>query len=337
MKKNNTLVIIGLLVSSFFFVSCRNKDKATNIINSDISTTEEKFDISILLNNDTVADGQFDSTLNYLGNKNVETYIGQTLLVLPPVSPDIGYMYFHEYVSAKKVNSYIEGGISKATAFAEWKHYGKASKSYNFWTATEALSGKSFIVDSVMHLKGEDYLFALTNKDDNEDKCYFIYDESNELDFPFLVVSHYNYLVTTLVGNYYYLNGEHNPYRCNDIVTEKHHYCAELVSSNDTIYTDTDDFRYTKYGKHIFEKSVWEKCVKAVGEDYMKYVTKKWIKIGMPETLVYCSLGEFFWIDWMSETEKELYYEERYGMHVTNVIIKDGKVTAYKENGSWHK
>ena len=265
----------------------------------------------------------FDSTLNFLGTKNVESYKGQLLFVIPAVIPDYGYENFQEYVDYKQLKYK-----------SDWKHYGNNAKSSQFKTAYEDLNGKYFIVEMVEPY-GEKvyhkYVFALVNKDNVKDKCYFIYSGLYEHTFPFLVVSHYNYLAKTYIGNRYVIcnkDGKIDQWKCNNIIVPEKPFRSvvkmELSCASDTIYKDECDFILSEHGQHIFEKKEWDEMIKVYGEEYMNCVLKGTVLVGMPESLLYMSFGLPEKTNEDSYGEKQCVYKSRY------VYIKNGKVTSWQ-------
>jgi len=270
----------------------------------------------------------FDSTRNFLGQSNVETYAGQILYVLPQpeIFRDHGYEGFKEYVDYKKFIGHT-GDVDVA-----WKHYGRAAKSKPCNTLYEDLEGKCFIVDSVEVVRDmfyrKLYFFALTNRDDTDDKCYFIYNKYYDFAFPFLVVSHRNYLVKKHVGTAYVLSndGKYGVWKGKDIVvSDEGDVQIGLVSSTGKIYRKEQEFSFSSVGQNIFERSQWDEFVGQYGREYMICVLNRNVKVGMPELLLAYSLG------FPRKINEDPYGLQQYVYEYMYVYVKNGKVSSWQK------
>ena len=137
----------------------------------------------------------FDSTKNFLGSTNVQSYVGQILFVKPKSLPEYGYEYF------KPIDYNPKDWDSRRS------HYGGNAEKSHYNTRYEDLVEKYFKVDSIFENDYFSYIFYLTNTKDSSDRCCFIYSSNYEHTFPFIVLSHFNYLKDNYVGKQYIIRG----------------------------------------------------------------------------------------------------------------------------------
>lgn len=279
----------------------------------------------------------FDSTKNFLGATNVQSYVGQILFVKPKSLPEYGYDYF------KPINYNPKGyNIS---------HYGRDSEKSRFNTRYEDLVEKYFKVDSIKEKDYFSYIFYLTNTKDTSDRCCFIYSSNYEHTFPFIVLSHFNFLKERYVGKNYIIQS--NFLHSSDIITgdsiiikdgsqltwtiidltiinNKYKNFAFVVKSgNMTTYVDVDSFERTfetDDRRCIYEKKEWDNLVKKYGLAMMKLVFSRKIKVGMPEKLLIYSWGKPEKINSSSYGNKQYVYDNDY------VYVKDGKVVSWQSS-----
>lgn len=287
----------------------------------------------------------FDSTKNFLGMFSVESYQGQVLFVRPKESSSQanGYDNFKKWPY----------DISKFSAYQV--HYGHDAESSHFNTNYWDLAYKYFIVDSVVKLRGGyeygKYILYLTERDNIENKCCFVYDPKMKYDFPFLVVSHYNFIINNYVNKEFMTvrNDKLSVSRVTDIsMNEDGNLQCELVIGKDTIYLmdmnlyfkrNKEDARWIELNgeKHLFfartdwenknkfiEKAEWNKLVNLYGVEMMKCVLTGSLRIGMPVALMYLSWGEPDEIHSSSYGVTQYIYMDDY------VYVKNGRIT------SWH-
>lgn len=137
---------------------------------------------------------EYDVTKNFLGTKNVESYVGQVLYVNGIHERLQGYGY--DNFKVRKVRYYDINN-----------RYGNPSVKSQFNTKYEDLFGKYFKVLNVdKDETGEEYyVFTLQNRDNENDIVYFNYNGKYEHTFPFIVVSHFEWCKNNLIGNKYLL------------------------------------------------------------------------------------------------------------------------------------
>ena len=281
----------------------------------------------------------FDSTKNFLGATNVQSYVGQILFVKPKTLSEYGYDYF------KPIDYNPKDWDSRRS------HYGRNAEKSHYNTRYEDLVEKYFKVDSIFENDYFSYIFYLTNTKDTSDRCCFIYSSNYKHTFPFIVLSHFNYLKERYVGNDYIIQS--NFLHSTDIITgdsiimkdnsqliwttsdltiinNKYKNFAFVVKSgNLTSYVDVDSFERAFEAddrRCIYEKKEWDNLVKKYGLTMMKLVFDRKIKVGMPEKLLIYSWGKPEKINSSSYGNKQYVYDNDY------VYVKDGKVVSWQSS-----
>ena len=285
----------------------------------------------------------FDSTRNFLGTLNVQSYTDQILFVLPKAKEKIkwGYEYF------KPID------YNPKDHFSRYSHYGNDSEKSKYNTRYEDLTGKYFRVDSISEKNYTEYYFYLTNTKDETDRCCFIYGALYKHSFPFVVLSHFNYLKDRYVGKQYIIQSEFRIHPI-DIITgdsikikddsqiiwavtdltiieNKNIMAMELAfivkNGNATTYIEAEEFAksFENNGRrYIFETTEWNSLVKKYGLAMMKLVLNEEIKVGMPEKLLFYSWGKPERVNSSSYGNKQYVYDNNY------VYVKDGKVVSWQ-------
>lgn len=148
----------------------------------------------------------FDSTQNFLGNKNVQSYIGQELYVTPRPS----LMLEHGTIKGYKRFKTLKFKPSNNKAFT-WEDnvYGKQVD--RGVTAYNDLVSKVFIVDDLEPFR-DGYCFILRDKFNANNRCKFIYEANSPIPpttdaapltsdvFPFYVMAYYEHFVNKFRG-----------------------------------------------------------------------------------------------------------------------------------------
>ncbi len=288
----------------------------------------------------------FDSTKNFLEMSSVESYQGQVLFVRPIKSSlrGFGYDNFKQYPY----------DISKHSVTQ--KHYGNDAESSQFNTNHGDLAYKYFIVDSVIKVRqGYEYghyILYLTERDNAEHKCCYVYDPKMGFNFPFLVVSHYNFIINNYVNKELMTvrNEKLTVSKVTDIsMNEDGNLQCEVVIGKDTVYITDMRFYYKRNkedarwielnadrnlymtfrtdweNKNKFvEKTDWNKLINLYGTEMMKCVLTGSLRIGMPVALMYLSWGE------PDEVHSSSYGVTQYIYMDDYVYVKNGRIT------SWH-
>ncbi len=320
--KKGLLIILYLFVILPCFCQIGTKNVATPKVSKQQETT-----------------AAFDSTRNYLGGKNVFSYKGQQLFVLP-VSKGLtkhGYRSFYTIDYNPASNKYVR--------------YGNASETSEYNTKYEDLANKYFYVDSVrryeMSVIKTHYFLYLTEKDNPTNRCCFVYNPDSEHDFPFIVVSHFNYLKNRYVGKKFVIAW--NYLKRMDIVTGE---TIPISDDTKTIWTATDisivNDDYQKLSlivengsttscvslesfkkaltsddaRRVYEKSEWDKLVKTYGLSMMQCAFSGKIKVGMPLKLLIMSWGRPDKINSAS-------YGSQYVYGNQYVYVRGGKITSW--------
>ena len=272
----------------------------------------------------------FDSTKNFLGNYNVKSYKGQILFVLPKaeVLRGIGYYGFKPFP------------YDEDNPFYSFKSYGRDG-AHSSYTMYEDLAFKYFVVDSVKDKKYSltKYVFYLTNRDSINDKCCFMYDgEDKSSSFPFLVLSHYNFLVSKCANKEYVTlrdkqfmknrNGEEITIgKIVDITVDDEGYirCSFITDKDTARLFDKFILDIDKDNRYI-EKNEWDELVKKYGVNLMKCVLKGTIKVGMPVELLIMSWG------YPDSIHSSSYYNEKqYVYGYQYVYVRNGKISAWQD------
>lgn len=283
----------------------------------------------------------FDSTQNFLGTKNVQSYNGQILFVLPKAKTNSVW----GYESFKSID-YNPRGYSGPRS-----HYGRDSERSIFNTRYEDLAEKYFRVDSIAETSHTEYLFYLTNTKDETDRCCFIYSGLYKHTFPFIVLSHFNFLKDNYLGKQYIIQS--NLIHHTDIVTgdsiiikddpqviwtttdltiidnDYRKLAFVIKSGNVTSYVDAEIFAsaFTTDGRRIiYNKIEWDNLVKKYGLTMMNLVLNRKIKVGMPEKLLVYSWGKAERINSSSYGNQQYVYGNDY------VYVKDGKVVSWQSS-----
>ncbi|MCR4658932.1 MAG: hypothetical protein K5650_01405 [Bacteroidales bacterium] len=286
----------------------------------------------------------FDSTKNFIGTLNVQSYKGQILFVLPKVPSKIKW----GYENFKPID------YNPASYRGPRDHYGEDAEASRFNTKYEALAGKYFRVDSISEKTYTEYVFYLTNTKDETDRCCFIYGALYEHSFPFVVLSHFNYLKDRYVGKQYIIQSSNihrtdiitgDSIKVNDdsqilwtvseltIIENEGIMKMELAfiakNGNMTTYVDAEKFANVfdnNNSRFAFEKTEWDNLVKKYGLSMMKLVLNEKIKVGMPEKLLIYSWGKPERINSSSDGRKQYVYDNDY------VYVKDGKVVSWQSS-----
>lgn len=284
----------------------------------------------------------FDSTKNFLGSTNVQSYVGQILFVSPVTlgSHEYGYENF-------KPIDYDPNDF-----YSRRSHYGRNSEKSIYNTLFEDLAGKYFRVDSISETSYTQYLFYLTNTKDEADRCCFIYSALYKTSFPFIVLSHFNYLNERYVGKQYIIQSDFYIHHI-DIITgdsikieddpknlwtateltiinsKQKVFAFVIKNGNMTSYIDAERFAHafdTDSRRYIFEVTEWNSLVKKYGLAMMKLVLNEEIKVGMPEKLLFYSWGKPERVNSSSNENKQYVYDNNY------VYVKDGKVVSWQSS-----
>lgn len=283
----------------------------------------------------------FDSTKNFLGDYKVMSYIDQTLFVLPKAKSLQKYGY-------SKFYKICEFNLERYDHY-NWKHYGQDADAAEYHTRYEDLAMTYWHVDSIVSARdyGRDrrYLFYLSNVNKPESKCAFSYDPIDESGFPFIVLSHYNYLKEKYIGKQFIVRREllydYDLSTGDSIIVTyvtKTVWTAEdlnvisnengeqnfgmiLKQGNKRTFVDIDKFE-EKIGSGIIEKNESDKLVATYGLDMVETAFHGKLKVGMSRELLILAWGKPLSI-------KNASYGDEYVYGPDSVCLKNGKVTEW--------
>lgn len=294
----------------------------------------------------------YDSTKNWLGSKNIESYIGQTLYVNGKNGKSIEYGYDNFHNKREEDSG---------------KHYGSDAIASKFNTKYEDLFGKYFVVDSVYkdkwHSSFKHWWFLMHEKDNPEIKLWFKYSEDYEHSWPFVVVSHFDYLKKNLIGKKYIsemweretTDDEKTKYgskrivtrvndtdintgtpivqslsdiwECIDITIEDQSYSLSLVVKNQKgqiSVIPSDVLGQRNDGTYwVYEKLIYDKYVTRFGITNMNKIRQRRIAVGMTSEMLKLSWGEPDDINRSSHGPDQWVYDGQY------VYLQNGKITAW--------
>lgn len=278
----------------------------------------------------------YDSTKNFLGEKNVLSYKGQELFVMPKAESlqKYGYSDFHR----SDYDVETDGSTDKI--------YGVSQK-YVFNSPYESLVNKTFVVEDVLPIKksylSRKYVFVLIEKGNPENKCKYIYDPMFEHSFPFTTMSYYNYLSNATKEKKYVIGKDvchSTDVHTGDSIKYTKDYAvwtvkgltiedkygqlvALLTDGTQNTYCKAGDLVENSIKRRVFEETEWNTLVKKYGLGWMNCVMKGTIKVGMPVVLVYMSWGSPERINRSSYGSDQWVYDGQY------LYIENGKVQSW--------
>lgn len=295
----------------------------------------------------------YDSTRNWLGNKNVQSYIGQTLYV-NGMSKNLQKYGYSGFKVAK------ESGITEG-------RWGEPAQEKHYATNYENLVGKYYIVLDVQKDSRDSYVFSkyywfkLQNQNDEDEVVWFRYDselESTET-FPFITISHFNYLKDAIIGKKYVLrystsnntistclrnfdmrSGEsftqraNDMWECVDITIEDEYFKFVAVVKNQdnaTSYIPINTILHGESKPEVFEETYYNELVNEFGEDNVDMVRQGIIKVGMPTTLLILSWGKPTHIKKSSHGPDQWIYSSKYSNDVYYVYVENNEIKAWNQ------
>lgn len=288
----------------------------------------------------------YDSTKNWLGNKNVKSYIGQILYVkeLSDFWKGRGYEGFK--VTKEPHYSIPNGG-----------RWGESAAESNYNTKYENLVGKYFIVlDVQAHSMQKEnplfehyWYFKLQNRDNANETLWFEYSGQYEHSFPFIVVSYFNNLKNLFLGKKYILRYSKNNekvitcvkdtdfftgepiiqepkdrWECIDITIEgeKYKLVALVKNQNErTSYIPIEELLDNTGVSEVFEETEYANYIEVFGGENMDMVRRRSIKVGMTISLLLLSWGTPDKINRSSYGPDQYVYGNQY-VYIENGVIK---------------
>lgn len=284
---------------------------------------------------------EYDITKNWLGSRNVESYVGQTLYVAGKVNTLQTYGYAN--FCTKREGSSITGD-----------RWGEASEGSRFNTRYEDLYGKHFVVDEIYkdrrHSSNGIWWFLLHEKNNPETTVWFEYWEDVESFFPFIVVSHFGYFKDNFIGRQYvsefsegrtYIKNKdiktgelinhslNDVWECVDITFLDNSSSIYLVIKNQkdqTSLLSTECLGQRDNGTYwIYDKPDYDKYVKKFGIANMNKIRQCKISVGMTDEMLKLSWGKPLKINRSSHGPDQWIYNGTY------VYLHNGIITAWNE------
>ena len=262
----------------------------------------------------------YDSTKNFLGKWGAETYTGQILYVVGKPSSLRKYGYDNFY-SKKAKGSGCLYGVELGT-FATGAPY-------------ESLAGKYFIVKSVEEIGAYTgrYWFMLENRDKAEDIAWFYYYGEYEHAFPFIVLSHFDYLKQRYIGKEIieFSKNTSNEYevqikKCTDIGIEDRYYKLSIFFDDGELKSVDNDIDTNPGFGHLILKEKYLQLIKMYDIETVDRAMKHMISVGMAKELLLLSWGEPQRINSNSYDDTEQWvYDSQY------VYVKNGIVSAWSD------
>ncbi len=266
----------------------------------------------------------YDTRMNCVGGNNVCSYVGQELYVFPCT-------YFKEYEGFKR------SSVTENYENIQWEEAYKPRSPFDRFTYAKDLVGRTFVVEKVRQQKEYParFMFYLRDKKTGERLNYdysiyfrsFFSPDYNSFNgsFPFLVMSHFNYLLKKyknqklVVSAQWYSEPKEfaHQVKYKDIKTQqeftpKDSICNLFIVEDIVLEEDGEMAFQLTDGKHHFLSSLgttwkepqysktackqllysdWQKLTSKYGEEIMAAVMKGEVIEGMDTTLVGMSLG----------------------------------------------
>lgn len=294
----------------------------------------------------------YDSTKNWIGAKDVISYIGQTVYVAE---------------DNKSVREYGYDGFysEKDPTYIEKARYGNPAPKSKFNTRFEDLNGKYFIIkethkDKYHNLFGN-WWFLLQDKNDPDVCVWFKYSEEYEHCWPFVILSHFEYSKEEYLGKSYVATAskrkaitdwEREEYGdivefCSvgrkDINTNEviqftlgeswQCYDVSIVDGNLSLLVknkngNVSNIDISKLNErngrfNVFEQSQYDIFLRKFGQKYMYLILQGKISVGMTAEMLKLSWGEPKNINRSSYGDDQWVYDDQY------VYLKNGVITAW--------
>ena len=277
----------------------------------------------------------YDITRNFLGENNLYAYVGQELYVIPKIVVDAGFLGknegFYSGFLPPDVTEYSSG---------DWLYYNAYKSGLgNSSTPAKYLAHRTFIVDKIRQVTDspEEFIFFMHDKKtgENVNYLYNIHGVDNSdahgfwsfPDFPFLTISHFNYLIkkykgkplivsahsfsTNQEGSYSFApkdintgetiqlpEADYYQFKVEDIVLDESRgeLCYQLSDGTHRFYQSMmmsyNEPSHSGRASRIFLKSDWDKLVNKYGKDDMEAVLCSEITEKMDSSLVFLAYGD---------------------------------------------
>lgn len=274
----------------------------------------------------------FDSSLTYMTADNLINSAWQ-IFYLPVLSTNEGIVPLD----------------IKASSGDKSKYYGYVGKHHQR-SVNNKFEGRYYVVTNVCmkQMKGKgDYIIVDLSEKDNPANQWKYATKAVSEEFPFIVLSHYNYLKSTYLGNeqlfkHPYLDKcrdiEGKPieisadtltiWRCSEISVAQVNYGEEGLSNKIIIiYSNGNQSFYIEEeecGKEGISRELWDDITSRYPIEYCNVVLEQRVRIGMPLELLELSLGK------PKKVNERAYNDIQYIYDGLYVIIREGVVTNWQ-------
>lgn len=261
----------------------------------------------------------YDSTKNFLGSVKVKSYQGQVFYVKGVSESSQQFGYDNCYTQKNKSDAY---------------HYGVPYGTHAYHSPYKSLVGKYFYVRKVEDINySGDYWIFLENRDQPDDTLWFYYQGKYKHTFPFIVVSHFEYLKRRYVDKEiaYFGHSTLNEFKvdflkCNEIGIEDEYYNLSLFLDNDVI-TNVENDKECYPGSGVFVlKESYDRLVQKYGANMVNLAMSRKISVGMAEELLILAWGKPEKVNRSSYNDSDQWvYKSQY------VYIKNGIISAWSD------
>lgn len=320
--------ILLCLISAFGIAQPRSVNKTTSA-----SPVKEETEAQRIMRKAKTGK-PYDVTRNFLGVDNLYAYVGQELFVIPREIIDAGYFGknegFYSGFLPPEVNEYYSGDMLYYNAYK--CRLGTPE------TPAKYLARRTFVVDKIRQVidSPHEFIFFMHDKKtgehvnflyntegvDRDDDVYFW----NFPDFPFLTLSHFNYLLKKYKGKplivaahsfmtagegwhrldavdintqekITFPEADYYQFKVEDIVLDESHaqLCYQLTDGTHSFLTSCSmSYNEPSHGGRAarkFLKDDWDKLVQKYGKSDMESVLCTEITETMDTTLVHLTLG----------------------------------------------
>jgi hypothetical protein len=263
----------------------------------------------------------YDSTKNFLGKSHVKSYEGQILYV-NGVSSDL-QKYGYQYIYSRKVRG-------------DGCHYGVPYGTFATCSPYDSLVGKYFVVKNVDDEKWylDEYWFQLENRDDPNDVAWFYYQGEYEHAFPFITLSHFDYLKSRYIGKEiaYFGRSTKDEFivefrNCINVGIEDKYYNLSLFFEDGKATNVDYDKEISPLLGYFILKEVYDRLIARYGADMVNVAMRHRVCVGMAEELLLLSWGQPKKINRRSydDNDQWVYDNSQY------VYVRNGIITAWSD------
>ena len=250
------------IILSLLSIVCFTQPRSVNVPSLAMSKSEETNAQKIMRKAKTGK--PYDVTRNFLEGENLYSYIGQELYVIPQV---VSKSLFGG-VNEGYYDGFLPSSVTEYTS-GDMLHYNAYKSGLgNPSTPAKYLARRTFVVDRIsqvtdsphefiffMHDKktGEhvNYLYNIKGVDNDDAHGFWSFP-----DFPFLTLSHFNYLQKKYIGKPLIVSA--HPFRANQ--EGSHKFEPKDINSGETIQLPEADYYQFKVEDIVLDESKGELC-----------------------------------------------------------------------------